>query len=195
MYAWEIGLQSKLIRLIIGRINPIVMIAGEGDNRRILILGGNNVGLIDGNDIDYTYEKEINESTNMSGVTFNGEELMHLFDHDLMVTTENLSVKIDHPSVLHSGAVIIIDRKCTLLVLPGRNCLFQMKVFDKEVNLIEGRSSMKLKLPAYQKRQMTLRVDPLGTQGIVTHFIDNDGYLRRRSEVEAKAEKWSCEVY
>ena len=67
-----------------------------------------------------------------------------------------------------------------------------MKVFEKEINFIEGRSSMHLKMPAFQKRQLAIKVD---NNCVICHYIDEDGCLKRISDREKKSDNWSCTIY
>lgn len=65
---WEIELKSETIKLVIGRISPIVTTVFEKNETKLLIMGGNSIARInDNNSLNYEYEREINESTNLTG--------------------------------------------------------------------------------------------------------------------------------
>lgn len=50
-HSWQIGLKSRLIKLIIGRISPLVLAVRERGEGRLLVLGGSSVARLakDGN--------------------------------------------------------------------------------------------------------------------------------------------------
>lgn len=67
---WYLDLKSRIIKLIIGRINPIFITSKIMNDQKFLILGGNAIARIKSEGVlDFEYEKDINESTNMTGIS------------------------------------------------------------------------------------------------------------------------------
>ncbi len=46
MNKWYLDMKSRVIKLIIGRINPILIVSKQNNNHTFLILGGNNLAKI-----------------------------------------------------------------------------------------------------------------------------------------------------
>lgn len=58
---WHVSLKSKCIKLIIGRICPIVLPIKEKNIAKLMILGGNSIAKITREGVlDFNYENDIN---------------------------------------------------------------------------------------------------------------------------------------
>lgn len=83
---WEIVLNSRLIKLIIGRISPVVIPYNHKDKHFLLLLGGNSVAKIGENNagimakLDYSFNKDINYSTNLTGVFLESHQIIDAFN-------------------------------------------------------------------------------------------------------------------
>ena len=110
----------------------------EGESR-LLILGGNSIARIDQDGLDYEYEKDTNESTNLTGISLPSQEILELFDlqQPFKFYVLKHSIRIGNPSLLHDGCVIPLSNSY-LLLLPGCKSLIQVRIFSKEINIIEG---------------------------------------------------------
>jgi hypothetical protein len=170
---WFLTQKSRIIKLIIGRINPIFLISKIKDDHKFLILGGNAIAKIVSEGVfDFEYEKDINESTNMTGISISCKEITELFDYEEHTNISNVSVKLSDPFCLHSGIVLSLGNSF-LLVLPGSLNLFQIKIFNKEINIIEARGSVFFnRVEQYQQRELSLKVE---REKLYIYSIDDDG--------------------
>lgn len=83
---------------MIGRISPIVATVSEKNETKILVMGGNSIAVLEDNDrLNYDYERDINESTNLTGISIPSQEIIDLFDYSEQALLANHSVKILNP--------------------------------------------------------------------------------------------------
>ena len=88
-------------------------------------------------------------------------------------------MKLSDPFSLHSGIVLNFNNNF-LLVLPGSLNLFQIKIFHKEINIIEARGSVFINgIDQYQKRELSLKIE---REKLIIYSIDDCGVFHISSQ-------------
>lgn len=101
-------------------------------------------------------------------------------------------MKLAEPFCLHSGIVLAVGNNF-LLALPGSLNLFQVKIFHKEVNIIEARGSVfPVRTEQYQKRELSLKIE---REKLIVYSIDDRGVFHTSCQEGKKAEKCRCAIF